>query len=409
MIYFLVLLNFILNTYIFGIHYSSVKGAILTLICFISALLFYRDRKVNYKDPLVIAILLILVAIIGQALRNLIEGMDIETILVRMQPLYVYFYFLPLVIVLNSKNKIIQFIKLIKISAVLSAIFSIIQYITQISTSGSTGKYADDYFRVYHPDAYLMAVSLFIIVSEIILGETKIKTSKLNFVFAFLIILGILTTFHRNLIGATFIGLIIIVSTNIYFENKINIFKFTAVIFSLIFIGSIITEYIGISADAITDRVSTGIDDLINVEGNFSLRFALILAQFLDIWNYYPIFGKGFDFIPLSVDNYLKFDPYTLVADADYGNIVIIFGFSILLILIYIYYHLQNRALTNIKIRGDLVSKILALSIIPLPFFFIVIGFFAPISSEPPFLNPLISMIALIVVSNEDKSTIIHQ
>lgn len=399
-IYFLVLLNFIFNTYVFGIHDSMEIGSILTIIVFIGSILFYRKCQIEYKDSLVVAVLLIIVMIIAQASRNLLDGMDISTILLRMQPFYVFFYFLPLIAVLNTRKRIASFVNLVKVSAVISALFSIILYVTQIGTSGTTGKFVDGYFRVYNPDAYLMAVCIFIFISEMFLKGIR---AKMKLVFSIILILGILTTLHRNLMGATIIGILIIATAFFLTEkgkNNQKLVKFFVAILVLLFFSIMTAGYVGISSEAITERVSTGVADLMNVEGNFALRIILVLTQFQDVWHDSPIFGRGFDFIPLSLDNYLKFEPFSIVADADYGNLAIIFGFSIFLILFYLYYHLQKRAIYIFKNSDDLLAKSIALASIPLPLFFIAIGLFAPTSSEPPILNPLITMIALVVVIN---------
>jgi hypothetical protein len=353
-----------------------------------------------------------MIAIIGQALRNMAEGMDGETVLLRMQPLYVYFYFLPLIIALDSHEKIKRFIKLIKISSVLSAIFSIFQYVTQVSTSGSTIKYDEGgFYRVYHPDAYLMGMVLFIIVSEIILKSVYQKESKLNYMFAIIIVLGILTTLHRNLMGATFIGVLIIVLSVLFLEKgkKVSrIAKFVTVFIVILFLGVTAARHYGISSTTISERALSGVSDITHNEGNYLLRFALISSRFYDVWNESPLIGRGFNFIPHSEDIYLKFVPFSTTADTDYGNIAIIFGFPIFLILLILYFSIQKRALYNFKSIDDPIFKSIALASIPLPFYFIVTGLFAPISTEPPFLNPLISMIALLVVSSENKKIFLY-
>jgi hypothetical protein len=413
MFYYLVMLNFVINAYIFGVHDCSMIGAVLTVICLVGAMAFYRKRKVNYKDPLVIAILLIIIEIIGQALRNLTEGMDGETILLRMQPLYVFIYLLPLIIVLDSQTKIRQFIQLINISAVLSAIFSIIQFITQISTSGSTVKYdaQTGFDRVYHPDAYLMGVSLFIIISEILLKRFDQKKINKNYMFAIIIVIGMLTTLHRNLFGVTFMGFILIALSILFTEKGKNVSKVAKSIIIcivLLFIGVSAAGHFGISSATISERALSGVSDIANNEGNYLLRFTLISSRFYDVWNESPLFGRGFNFIPHSEEIYLQFVPFSTTADTDYGNIAIIFGFPIFLILLFLYYHIQKRALYNFKVMNDPQAQSIALASIPIPLFFIIIGIFAPTSTEPPFLNPLISMIALLVVSSENKNIFIH-
>ena len=99
----------------------------------------------------------------------------------------------------------------------------------------------------------------------------------------------------------------------------------TTKLLSIVVIAIAMTGIIASSslANALFSRFEEGKENISKNEGNYAFRFEIIGKTFIAIQNKSPLIGQGFNY---NSDMSL-FDPLGLTADADYGNVVVVFGF----------------------------------------------------------------------------------
>ena len=402
----LLLILFLLGTNFFG-FLPSIEGIIISkvgtlnlghvilIFGFIISLIHWKPQRINIKDPLFSILLILLLIIFFQSLRGIFEGVGVKIIIREFKRIYMFFYIIPLIMIIKNKSQLQKFIDILLFFGFINSLVMIFQFITGTAlvysnvTVSSSGLY-----RIYHCNAFFVAMCLFVAISYSI--NIKGQKEFLKKIFIPFYIIGILTTFHRSLIIGCMIGIIFIVSINYLKKRKIK-FKYIVFILIIIISSFFFLTKIGIGK-AINLRMSSGIEDMKYFEGTFSQRLLLLGFKFETIITESPLLGIGFRYNPdLSADRY---DPYALSADESYGNIFVFSGFIGLIVLIIWYYLIIKISLKMYNNSYYIYDRAIYLGIFSFPILYFIMGFFSRIFFFTPNLTILITATAILYLLN---------
>ena len=246
-----------------------------------------------------------------------------------------------------------------------------------------------------------MAFCFFIQFSRYFIYGYLNKNSK-SLLFAPFYIIGIGLTLHRSLISLLIIGILVIFVFYYFYSNRFykrkRILSILLVFF--LFFGLISNSSI---AGLFQDRYDEGKTEVMTNEGNYAFRFLIITKSLEAIYQSNFLFGKGFNY---NTDM-SQFDPLGLTADADYGNVVVNFGYTGLLLWVLLYIQMLIASIKLYIKELDPFYKMLLLAIIPMPILFLSIGFFGQVMHYTPNLIILITCFAFIKsiksISNKEK------
>jgi hypothetical protein len=339
--------------------------------------------SLKFSEPIVLPITVLIIFLAFQGIRNYIEGIDIKDILAGLNSLLLISFFFLITFYVDTKEKLENFIEFILLCGFLSSLVALYQYFTNSILSGSNVVMTAITNRVYHPGGTLMTVCLFILTSAyLVKGSVK----KINFHLFYVpfYIVGIATTLHRSLITLSVFGLLIIYIIHLL-SSKFS-FKRLAISVSILAVFGYFLSSTNLF-DIIIFRLSSGQNEMQRNEGNYAYRFLIINNTFYAIGKESPAFGRGFNY---NSDMSKTFDPFAISADADYGNFVLVFGFSGLIFLALIYIQMLYIGIKSFLRSKLLFDKAIFLAMIPVPILFIGLGFFSQIFFYTPNLILLI-------------------
>jgi hypothetical protein len=409
-------LIFILGTKCFGFTHNieALKipglgvlnlGHILMIIAYTFTFLKWDSKRLKISDPILLPLLIIFLLALFQSTRNIIlDGVTVVEIIRELKRLYLFFYILPLIMLIKNKSQLRSFITILLIVGFVSSLVSIFQFFTGTTLYCSKViPFAAGFYRVYHPNATFIGICLLVSIS-FSLFDMRIKGSYWVFFMPFYII-GVIVSFHRSLIISCFVGLLIIFVINASVEKNIKLF------IKLFFVGLISVSTLfyffdkaGLGLDPLISRINTSFSDVKRGEGTVYTRYLKVMFQASAINDRTEVFiGKGFLYNPEFMD--VDFDPLALSSDIMYGNIYIFLGASGLLVLMLFYYNIFRTSYTLYKYSDDIYAKKIYLAFIPVSVIYFLIGFFSCVVFYPPILLCLLTFAGILcLLKYFDKS-----
>ena len=367
-------------------------GQILLIIALLICFFKRRKRRINIKDHIILPYILLLLLILFQAFRNIFEGMDIQLVLRGIKSMYMLFFLLPFIILIKNKKQLNQFIKFIILIGFICALVAIFQFITGKSVGISEAReYSYGFKRIYHPGGVLMAFCFFICLSNFL--HFKLRRGFIYFIIAPILMIAILTTLHRSLIGITLmISFLLYLSYLFYNEKTHTLLKSLLLILPLLIICFYFIQKSGFGLEALIERGNSAISDIRYNEGSFHFRMLLLVNTFNAVINKSPLFGVGFNYSPKG----FVWNPFSLTWDNMYVNLLLIFGLIGLVFLLILFINISKTSLKMYKSSMDLQDKAIYLALFSLPILCFLIGFFSQFFSSSTNLPVLISGIGIL-------------
>ena len=301
-------------------------GHILIIIAYILSFIKWKPKRIQIKDSILLPLFLLILLIFFQAGRNLIiDGIGFKSIIGELKTLYMLFFIVPLIMLIKNKNELYKFINILLILGVINSLICIYQFITATILPFSKVELFKGFYRVYHPNAFFIAICVFISFSFYLnFGIKRVYLWK--YLFIPIYILAILTTLHRSLIIISFIGIVTIFSIYTLSKSTIRVVVKQLTFFILLLIIIIYSlNIIGLGSEPLSYRLGTSYEDTRYFGGTVEKRYIQLLYQLSSIRGNY-LLGLGFQYNPEISDSY--YDPMALCADIMYGNIMLFFRYQ---------------------------------------------------------------------------------
>ena len=292
---------------------------------------------------------------------------------------------------------LMSFLNLVLLVGFVGTLVAIYQSITGTSFIGSRAIYMGGGFsRVYHPNIVLI---VFCTVYCASLYVTMGLHRKLfwKYLLIPIYLFGIVVTFHRSIIGLTVFSIVLVLIFHSVIRRRqksagrIVILALVAlVLISVVFWSNVSSTNLG---SLLLMRAETAVSELQYNEGSFAGRMLLIGRTLLPVMNTSPFIGFGFNY---NNDLSARFDPFALTIDAEYGNMFLMFGLVGFILFGWLYFRTTKYAILVYRSSDSSEMRALALAIIPMPFFFVIIGFFSSILTYLPTLTTFVLILALL-------------
>jgi hypothetical protein len=369
-------------------------GQILLLIALLLAFLKPYKKKIDPGDKILLPLFLFILFIFFQVIRNFIQGTNPQYILRGVKTIYMFFYIFPIIIFIKNKSELNKIIHIIIFIGFVSATVAIFQFITGTTLEASDSRsFVGGFSRIYHPGAILMAFCFLLSISHFLIFGVNRK-----FYFIYLqipiLFLGILTTLARSLIGMVICCSVLLVLFYLLHERKLFVFQKVLLLSLLIIIGFYyFSKKSGFGIENLKLRADSAISDISYFSGNLYGRYLFILNSFEAIIRTSPIYGKGFDIkYGSSILN-----PFSFNCDATYNNVLLLFGVSGILLLLFLFYRIVKLSIIGYKRSiNNSNFKAIYLTLQVMPIFFIVNGFFNALIISSWNLTVLITIIGIL-------------
>lgn len=250
---------------------------------------------------------------------------------------FILFYFTPVII--NSREKLINFLKFVLVLSAIASVFAVAQSIygpiPMFDPKGfyNTGHWAGQgtvmigpISRVALPTMYLIYfVSIGIVIFDLVKGKLKFLP------LIILLTISILISFTRSFWLATTIAVIftviiliryLLISKNTFYISFISLIVIVGLILVLIMLDNPVSI-------SINDRLLSIFSDIHNTSGTYSLRL-ISLQKFIEIWR---SFGVFFGIDPFFIG---RFNEPTL-SDVGFVYVLVTIGLVGLILLISIW------------------------------------------------------------------------
>jgi len=378
-----------ISTPIGTIEIGQILLIIVLLICFIRS----KRRKINIKESVLFPIIFLILFIFFQFFRNIAAGLNVQLALRGIKRIYMIFYIFPLIILIKNRSQLQKFINYILLIGFISALVAIYQFL--LGTSFGASKAAGiggGFSRIYHPGAVLMAFCFFISLSHFLIFGIRKKYYWMYVLIPFYLI-GVIVTLHRNLIGATLFTIVLIIAVELLSKGKINLLWkpiFGGIILFLIL--SNILQKSGFGMEQLLLRGRSAIIEIKYFEGNYAGRWEILSDTFSRIIKESPLIGKGYQYE--YVANILG--TYYITNDSTYSNILVLFGLIGIIVWLILMYKIAILSLRMYINTLKLSDKALYLTILVMPIFFTIIGFFSAIIIYSANLTVLITIIGIL-------------
>jgi len=301
-------------------------GQILLIITYITFFIKYRHGRIRVNNPIIMMMIVLCLLIIFQIFRGVVERVSPRTILHGLTIIKMIFYFFPMIMFLKNRKDYDKYINILLLFGILSTFVTIYQFFTGVSFNRSIARYfGSGLFRVYHPGSVLIAFCLFITEANLLV-KPKIKNYYFNYLLMVFYTIGLLTTFHRSLIGAAVISSVVIIvidlSSRKSIKDFLKIIKINTLIFSIVIIcGYLFIQNSGLGLDLILNRVNKGVEDISGFSGTYKTRYDILEISSEAVKQENFLLGHG-----LNIEH-SNSSPFRMTYDNTYANIFILFGY----------------------------------------------------------------------------------
>jgi len=231
-----------------------------------------------------------------QAIISFFEGNDPHFILSELRPFVFYFSYFMVLSSLNSKEELVQFLKLVVLIGIISAGVTYYQTITGGLIFGFK-RYNTEYglYQSLNNGMVAMVFTFLIVFSLSIGNKTNVKYILSNKLIMLWVGGALLLLLVRSIWISTLFGLFIVIILNRSRTMK-SVLVLLLIAFGFI-MGKPIIGYITGGRELsyiVKDRVITASEDVRNISGSFGIRTEGMIIR----WNYMihnsPFFGQGF-------------------------------------------------------------------------------------------------------------------
>lgn len=325
--------------------------------------------------------LLALVVLVGfEAVRNLIGGLDIHTLLNGLRPVAYYLLFLIVLTEIQKPEQLRRFLLGLLVVAIISSIVSYMQFLFGVTLPGSKVEVLSGagLYRIYPAGWCLINSSFLVLLAVLLSGATKGLRSTTGWLVAIILLGAITVTFARSTWGTMLIAITVLVFlSRRYAWRRFPIAIAFVVLF--IFVGNKVFQSVaGVGLNVLVQRAGSGIEDFWGRSGTFGARLNFITFKWAAITKYNPLFGRGFDLVRMSgAENWrVNWTPFAQSADNGIVNIFLIFGYLGIGLFSWIFVAVFRRAVELIRKLNPCLDRALVIGIMAFNFQLLLESFF---------------------------------
>ena len=316
------------NTAGIGLGQLNVLGQfqlIYLILLFIGLLLNFQKFSLH-SSPVKKFIILYFAIVIFSIFKGLFHvsagEISLSEYLFNVKTINLYVFFIFLLSAFKSTNDIFIFFKIINQLAIVSA-FIIVYQILFVPDTIYQGQTLYDQFRFMSTTSGIVTFSFFINLSKLLHGQKFILQ---NILFTLLTFFCVAVQMHRSVLIA--LGFTIILALFLQ-TTLIKILKnYILAVILISIVSFFLLKVTSFSINYIDLVVSSSINDISDGQGSFFIRYNTLVNTFIDVFNNYPLFGRGFVWEEVDFLSYLTtFHAKGPTNDNTFSSVLICFGF----------------------------------------------------------------------------------
>jgi hypothetical protein len=339
-----------------------------------------------------------------QVVRGVVEGVKFWYIAQALRYLMFYVFFYCLIWSIGSKEDLEKFLKVMFVTAAISAIINVLQFVLHFEVIGNSAGFYGDFYRTYSSGQRLQ-----LLVSSIAFGSVIfVKGRKLNSLFYFfLMIAALFTSYSRSHYLAAFLGVVLISLIPVMILRSS---KRTKPLIISVFFVALLLAFDSSVGGIVTTRVAEAFPDFVYSEGTFRLRNYLWQSRVGEILQSNLVLGSGYGVTAYSQDSMDL--GVQITNDNGYANIVIVFGLLGMAIYAVIFFGAILKGLSLSKKLQLMSHKIIAIGISIFQIQILVISYVADNFFYSPGIITLVTSWALLLLMEKyfpvaDKTSLI--
>ncbi|NMB82161.1 MAG: hypothetical protein GYA14_10120 [Ignavibacteria bacterium] len=358
-------------------------GQTLIIVLLLGLFIYDKKNKIRMDNKILFPFYFFILIILFQFLHNIGEAQSMRVVIrnIKDGP-FTFLIFFPLLYYINSNDKLKKYVQWLINIGIISAFVALFQFVFKIQLDFSTTlEFQPGVYRVYHPGALLVPLSIYIITSR--LFDKNYRGIVIKDVASLLVLFGgMFSTLHRSLIISTFVLFLFVIVYNSISKKNIK------VTFLLFLVSLGITFYFLSNTymlDVLFIRVETAYSEMKYFEGNYYGRFFLFISMLTAVAKTSILFGVGF-----SYSNTYSSSLY-VTNDNTYANLLVISGIIGLIIFLFICLYLIYKSYRLSISVNDGFYRIVLFSIAIYTVQWIALGIFADCVTYSPHIIYIVS------------------
>lgn len=356
-----------IGTGTFGFFFFLQILAVIILILplfFRNKRLFYGKNNILYK-PMVFLFILFIIAILYSIYELILFSSLPIKVLYNISNLKFYLLFFLMIHWIENIEQLKFFLKGLIVMGLIASIIVLLSLfygktdlsVISFQTSNEIGRQ----FRLMIPTGMLVAYCFFILFSKI-LYQYNTKFYIYNFILIAIFFTVFILQMHRNVLAAIFTVLLIVS----FYTPKLNFNKIVIkyfIVFVMFIFFVVILFFLNLDTSSIINIYNYSKSQFVHQEGNLWFRLITLYNTITYIWKNNFLFGIGFNW---QSSDFLTY--YTTqfnmgpTNDNSYTNIIIVYGFSGVLVYFYLFVKLFRSFFTLLKKTKDIFIRYITYS-----------------------------------------------
>jgi hypothetical protein len=326
-----------------GLLYVSDALLLIAAIASLRRLFTPRHMKVFRQARITIPLAVLFILIALEIVRNLGSGLDLHDIFTGLRHVAYYLVFLIVVSEIYTRRVYKLFLLSATIIALITAALTCFQFFTGLSLPGSKVEISEalGIARVYQMgEAFVTLVALLLFASAF--SERRLWKW---FVSSALFISLVVSFARSSWVALGFaLLLVVILSSKAIFKHPSRSLAYMFIAGLVVYVGLswMFAKSWGENVGLILIRTDSGIADFLNGSGTYGARLNAFALKWDAVSQNSPLLGRGFDWGGFRSDvvagNYaVNSNPYAPTPDNGIVSIFVIFGYSGILLFIWIF------------------------------------------------------------------------
>ncbi|MCK4348100.1 MAG: O-antigen ligase family protein [Thermoplasmatales archaeon] len=391
-----------------GIGTLHLKDLILLVMTMHVACRFcYKLKSSIVKPPLFNPLLALFAVAVLNSIIDLSEGINPHYLFRGWRHIAYYLVFFILINEIENKKNLYHFMTGLIVIATITSIVAYLQFIFGWSFSASKVEFMGEHgiYRTYQQGNVLIGLCILMIFSIILSGHIRSKQVRVAACFVVIFLLGaFLTSFARSSCGSMLVALLFV----LFLSRKRRIgasFIMIPVLLVAFYIANVGIRTMADTSlfEILKTRSMSSVEDILGAEGTFYIRILMLQTKWQTVMDENPVLGIGFDSaVPISDStptNYeINMHPSALVADSSWPNILLLFGFTGVLIFFWILISFFRFSISVWRRLSPSLDKAIILGIIAFNIQIVLVSFFGDRFTNPFSVAILMTSWAIVVL-----------